>query len=424
MPNRPQKVPSYRLHKPTKQAVVRLDGRDVYLGQHGSDASQEKYRRVVAEWLATAGHRPSETPPPSMAEPHPPSVAEVLLAFWSHAKEHYRGPDGTPSEEMGNLKAALRPVSQLYGLTLARDFGPLALRAVRDRMVADGLARTSVNARVNRIRRAFRWAASVELVPVAVVHALGTVAGLQKGRTGARETEPVGPVAMEVVEATLPELPRPIAAMVQLQLLTGMRPGEACAMRGRNLTPGEPTWTYRPASHKTAWRGRKREIPLGPKAQALIREFLKPDAAAFLFDPRQAVAEHHARRAVSRKSRPSPSEKAKRANEPGSGHARGYNRSSYLNAVRRACDRAFPHPSLSRVRRSKLTDSERSELLAWRKAHRWHPNQLRHTAATLIRSKFGLDVAQAVLGHAKADTTEIYAARDLARASEVLAEIG
>ncbi len=424
MPTRPRKIPAYRHHKPTGQAVVRLDGRDIYLGRHGSDASREKYRRVVAEWLTTAGHRPPETSPSSMTPTAPPSVAEVFLAFWHHAQEHYRAPDGTPSGELGNLKAALRPVLQLYSMTLAKDFGPLALRAVRDRMVAEGLARTSVNARVNRIRRAFKWAASVELVPVAVVQALGTVAGLQKGRSEARELEPVGPVAMGDVEATLPHLPRPIAGMVRLQLLTGMRPAEACMMRGCDLTPGVPTWTYRPASHKSAWRGRKREIPLGPRAQALVREFLRPDTAAYLFDPREAVAEHHARRAHARKSRPTPSEQAKRAEVPGDGHARRYNRSSYLNAIRRACDRAFPHPSLSKVRRSKLTDAERSKLLAWRKAHRWAPNQLRHTAATLIRAKFGLDVAQAVLGHASADTTEIYAARDLSRAAEAVAEIG
>ena len=424
MPTRPRKVPAYRLHKPTGQSVVRLDGRDVYLGKHGSEASQEKYRRVVAEWLTTAAHRPVEAPTASMTTPDLPSVAEVLVAFWDHARQHYRTPDGSPSEELGNLKAALRPVHQLYSMTLAKDFGPLALRAVRDRMVAEGLARTSVNARVNRIRRVFRWAASVEMVPAAVVQALGTVAGLQKGRTTAREPEPVGPVAIEVVEATLPQLPRPVAGMVRLQLLTGMRPAEACMARWCDLTPGDPTWTYRPASHKTAWRGRVREVALGPRAQALAREFFRPDAAAYLFDPRDAVAEHHARRSIARKSRPTPSEMSGKAAAPGAGHARCYNRSSYLNAIRRACDRAFPHPSLSKVRRSELTDAERTELLSWRKAHRWHPNQLRHTAATLVRARFGLEVAQAVLGHARADTTQIYAARDLRRAAEAVAEIG
>ncbi len=205
-------------------------------------------------------------------------------------------------------------------------------------------------------------------------------------------------MAIEVVEATLPQLPRPIAGMVRLQLLTGMRPAEACMVRGCDLTPGEPTWTFRPASHKTAWRGRKREIPLGPKAQALLREYSRSVPTTYLLDPREAVAEHHAKRAMGRKSKPTPSEKVRRAEAVGAGHARRYNRSSYLNAIRRACDRAFPHPTLSRVRLSKLSDAECSELLAWRKAHRWHPNQLRHTAATLIRAKFGLDVAQAVMG--------------------------
>jgi integrase len=267
-------------------------------------------------------------------------------------------------------------------------------------------------------------AASVERVPVAVAEALRTVVGLEEGRSEAKETRPVGPVPVEVVETTLPHLPRAIGGMVRLQLLTGMRPAEACMVRGCDLTPGEPTWVYRPATHKNAWRGQKREIPLGPKAQALIREFLSDDMHAYLFDPREAVAAHHAGRASVRKSRPTPSEEVKRAKDPGGSHARKYNRSSYRNAIGRACDRAFPHPLLGKRRRSTLSDAERAELLAWRKEHRWHPNQLRHSAATKFRAECGLDVAQALLGHAKAATTERYAAPDPAKAAQAAAEIG
>ena len=54
----------------------------------------------------------------------------------------------------------------------------------------------------------------------------------------------------------------------------------------------------------------------------------------------------------------------------------------------------------------------------------WSPGQLRHTAATLIRARYGLEAAQTVLGHAKADVTQVYAERDLARARAVMAEIG
>ena len=54
----------------------------------------------------------------------------------------------------------------------------------------------------------------------------------------------------------------------------------------------------------------------------------------------------------------------------------------------------------------------------------WHPNQLRHTAATMIRKEFGLEAAQVILGHSKADTTQIYAERDAAKAIEIIRKIG
>ena len=55
---------------------------------------------------------------------------------------------------------------------------------------------------------------------------------------------------------------------------------------------------------------------------------------------------------------------------------------------------------------------------------RWHPNQLRHTAATRIRRMYSLEAAQVVLGHARADVTQVYAERDSAKAQAIMAEIG
>ena len=75
----------------------------------------------------------------------------------------------------------MRLLKALYGHTTARDFGPLALRAVREEMVRAGLSRGVVNARVNRVRRLFKWAASFELLPATGYEALRTVAGLRKG---------------------------------------------------------------------------------------------------------------------------------------------------------------------------------------------------------------------------------------------------
>jgi site-specific recombinase XerD len=72
---------------------------------------------------------------------------------------------------------------------------------------------------------------------------------------------------------------------------------------------------------------------------------------------------------------------------------------------------------------ARLTAEERSEVRAWRRAHRWRPNQLRHTRATVLR-RHGLDVAKTILGHAKVETTQVYAEKDFHAAVEVVSRIG
>lgn len=58
------------------------------------------------------------------------------------------------------------------------------------------------------------------------------------------------------------------------------------------------------------------------------------------------------------------------------------------------------------------------------KVSQWSPNQLRHAAATEVRRRFGLEGAQVILCDAKADITQIYAERDLAKGVEVARRIG
>ncbi len=205
----PRSLPSYRHHKPSGRAVVTLDGKDHYLGKFDSSESRENYHRLLAEWMEA---RRSRDDPGTSSGPDL-TLGELLLAFWRHALEHYRDPAGRPTGELDNLKVALRPVRKLYGLSRAKDFGPLAFRAVRGQTIRSGLARTSLNDRINRVRRAFRWAASVELIPAAVLHGLEAVPGL---RTAVREPEPVEPVPLEVVEATIPHMSRVVAGLVRL----------------------------------------------------------------------------------------------------------------------------------------------------------------------------------------------------------------
>jgi integrase len=127
-------------------------------------------------------------------------------------------------------------------------------------------------------------------------------------------------------------------------------------------------------------------------------------------------------------------------NRPGTNKSRNparpagqqYDTAAYRCAVWRACDRAFP--ALEPLGRrdgetvkawtARLTQEQRKELAQWQSAHRWSPNQLRHSAATEIRKRYGLEAAQVILGHSKADVTQIYAERDLALGARVAAEVG
>src|SRR5208337_1772650 len=117
-----------------------------------------------------------------------------------HADVYYVK-NGKPTVEPGNMRLAIRPLRKLYGDTLAREFGPVALKAVRRAMVEAGNCRSEINRRIGRIVRIFKWAVSEELVPPSVHQALQTVPGLRRGQTDVRESEPVKPVPDAFVDA-------------------------------------------------------------------------------------------------------------------------------------------------------------------------------------------------------------------------------
>jgi hypothetical protein len=124
------RVSSYRHNKTTDRAVVTIDGRDFWLGKFGSPESKQQYQRLIAEWLA--GGRQLWRPVNDL------SVLELIARFWSHAEMFYRKPDGRPTSELDNFRQALRPLKELYSDSLAREFGPLCLAAVRDNMIRRG----------------------------------------------------------------------------------------------------------------------------------------------------------------------------------------------------------------------------------------------------------------------------------------------
>ncbi len=290
MSARSPRTPKYRLHKPSGLAVVTLNGRDTYLGPFGSEESQAEYRRLVAEWLTS--HRQIGSAPRGSIDL---TVNELMLAYLRHVDGYYRK-NGQPTTEPANIKLALRPLQRIYGHTVADEFGPLALKTVRQAMIEADLCRNEVNKRIRHIVRMYKWAVENELVPATVHYGLKAVSGLKKGRSEAREAEPVKPVPETFVNAIEPYVARQVWAMVLLQGLTGMRPGEVTMMRACDIEMSGPVWIYTPESHKTEHHGKERLIYLGPRAQAVLKPWLRGQSTAYLFSPREALEEHYADR--------------------------------------------------------------------------------------------------------------------------------
>jgi integrase len=419
-------------HKASGQAIVRLGGRDFYLGPSGSKSARSEYDRLVAEWLAGGRRAPK-------ASTDGLTIAEVLVAFWDHAETYYRHPDGTPTSEIHCLRDALKMLRRLYGHTPASDFGPLALKAVREAMIEAKWGRKNINRRIGRIKRVFKWATENELIPPSVYHGLQAVSGLKAGRSDARETEPVKPVPEARVLEVLPHVSRQVAAMIKLQLITGMRPGEVVIMRGIDIDTTGRLWLYRPARHKTQYMDHDRFVILGPKAQEILKTFLKTDLNAYLFSPADADAE---RREKLRKQRKTP---LVYGNSPGTNVVRRpkkkprnrYQVNSYAHAIKYACEKLYPLPKHLKRKvlesgkletrdawRKGQTPEQKIEIKTWRADHSWHPHQLRHSAATNLRKNFGLEPAQVILGHKTLTVTQVYAEKNVEAAMRIMSEVG
>ena len=222
------RVPKYRLHKPTGQALVEIRGQRIYLGKHGSPASHEKYRRLIAELMSG-----QPVPPPAADAAPLLTIDRLVLQYYRHCQRYYVK-EGVATDEVAAVRAALRRLRGLYGGTPAEAFGPKAFKLLRESLCQEGLSRKYVNDSMARIRRMFRWA---------------------------------------------------VADMVRLQRITGMRPAEVCQLRPGEIDRTGEVWLYRPRSHKTQHCGRERNVPLGPRAQAIVLRYLARDAADYCFRP-------------------------------------------------------------------------------------------------------------------------------------------
>lgn len=403
-------IPKYRPKQRPRhgQAYVEWRCKRYYLGPWGTPESHANYKRFVELNVWPTLIAPPEKPP----EPASISIAELALQYLRFAEEYY----GRGRTEFNAVKRAVEEML-VFDVLDANLFGPARLKEIRTNLVNKGLSRGYINGMVDRIRRIFTWAVENELVKPEKLVALRAVRALRRGKTKAVEHEPIKPPDPELVDVTIKYATPTIAAMIEIHRLTGMRSGELVKMRPMDINRSGSVWVYTPTSHKGTSRGRIREIPIGPRAQRFLKPYVDGrDEEAFCFCPREAVAAmreewHKARKTPMRPSQVARAEAARRRRKRLRAPGLHYTTLSYRAAVIKAIERA----------EAALRIQQRKPKL---ELPRWHPHQLRHAHGTYVRHQFGLEAAQVTLGHAKADITQLYAARDLQLAVRIAAEIG
>jgi integrase len=416
------------------RARIRLDGRTFYLGRFGSPEARRLEDQIVGVYLANGRRLPADFDPTGEtsstsaadnAEPVAPRISVVAAAApapatmtvgelclrwiaWIQAERLSPGRDTSLLDGARQAAYCLRR----HAAMLASEFGPRALAEARLALANEPCrpggkrkakakatatkprknarkpkppkppryrSRATVNDTIGRVRQMFRWAVARELVGPERLQALQALEPLHPGQTKAVERPPVTAVTDEVFEATLRHLAPVLADLLRLARLTGSRPGEICRIAARHIDMTRPVWIYKPPRHKNEWRGHDRQIAIGPRAQAILRNYIgnRPIDAP-LFSPRDNIKT--------------------RGRRPSRIVRDHYDNDSVRRAVTRACaDHGLPH---------------------------WSPNQLRHARLEEVRDAFGLDAAQAVGGHKHARVTEIYAVAKREKAVAVALQTG
>lgn len=347
------------------------------------------------------------------------TLGSLMKDYITRAQTYYRRKDGSRTTSADAISNALRFLKP-YAQSSPEDFGPLKLKQVQKAMIEMKLARKTINTYTGYVKAMFKWGVSEEQVMSSVYVSLTTVQNLHQGRSLAAETKKIKAVDSSVVRRILTHCSPTLAAMVELQMITGMRSTEMCLMRPIDLAVSGDVWLYNPTRFKMQYQGAARVIPLGPKSQTILKPFvdrfcplLCQNVAqvrtltedAFIFSPEESERDRRERQLANRKTpmnegnKPGSNKRATPMVKPG----KHYTKDSYRKALWKAQEAAG-------IKKT-------SPLY-------FHPHQLRHTAGTNVRAVYDLDTSKALLGHSHVDATQIYAELDLGKAIKAAREIG
>lgn len=336
------------------QAKVRLDGGDFYLGKHGTPESYAKYYSLLAEYNSNGKVAPAKEKKSVIHQGEVPILIKHITADFRHRVL----PDYLHNEaHHGRFSALLDLLDKRHGEEPASEFGPRKLEAIRDICVAKGNCRAYANDQARKVVRIIEHGVSRELVGPERIVALRALPPLKRGQ--AKDHPKRSGVSLDVVRATLPHLTGVLVAMIKLQLGTAMRPSEIFRMRPSDIDRTGADWIYRPANHKTEHHGKAKAVPIVGEAFKALAPFMFGDESELCF--------------LTTKGTP-------------------WNKDSFRIAIARAAKAA--------------------------KVEHWTPYQIRHTSAQAVRDAIGPEGTQALLGHSRLSTTEVYAKASEAKAIE------
>ncbi len=337
------------------------------------------------------------------------TVSTLAGVYGAWAKAHYtKGGRATGHGDQIAHAVNLLCAAGAGGVSLAH-FGPRMLLEFQRVLAEDAEQRwglKTINLYVSHVVGMFAWGVSREIVPVETLTALKTVRPLRRGRAPAPGVKPprppvkIKPVPASALELTRRHVSAMIRDMIDIQVLTAMRPTELVSMRLSDLyetdDPDVVYYRVAPDANKVEHHGLDRVVAIGPRTLKILAPYiararaLDPDRA-YLFRPCDAHAEWLREKHESRKT-PLSCGNAPGTNRRGNpmwAPGEKYTPASYRKAIARGCERAG--------------------------VPAWSPNRLRHNGATAIASRVAIEVAKEQLGHTSIATTAGYVEPDRGR---------
>jgi integrase len=372
--------PAFCLHKRSGRAYVKLNGKQMPLGKHGTNEAWKNYLRTMAEWEANGRQVPGT------ADAEALQIQDLCADYIEHATTYYRREDGTQTGQVDNVCYSLKLLLELYGDSPIARFDRRALKAVREQWIEGKLARSTINARVQVIQRMFAWAVDEDMIPETVASSVALVRSLPRHRSRANEPPKREPVPEAVFRAVLPHVRPRLRALLIVLWLTAARLSEVAQIRRQELTMKGDVWEFDPPHAKNRHRGKDCRIFLGADAQNVLAPFMKLERSAYWLSPADDEADRQVERRKLRRTPLKPSDVRRMAKRSTGLRKRPpgeqFDSHAVTNALRRACIRAG--------------------------VPRFTAHQIRHAALSRMRAEYGIEVAQAVGGHSSLTMTEHY----------------